>query len=68
MELGLDFRFYNNRRPHQVLGYRTPAQVFHGDLSAPVEEPKVMQDAPVPVLASLAGAAGLSLNSPLILS
>ena len=23
------FRFYNNRRPHQARGYRTPAGVFH---------------------------------------
>ena len=21
--------FYNNERPHQALGYRTPAQVYH---------------------------------------
>ena len=25
------FRFYNGIRPHQALGYRTPAEVFHGD-------------------------------------
>ena len=29
------FRFYNDRRPHQALGYRTPAEVFY---SEPVEE------------------------------
>ena len=29
------FRFYNERRPHQTLGYRTPAEVFYG---RPVEE------------------------------
>ena len=25
------FRFYNGLRPHQALGYRTPAEVFHGE-------------------------------------
>ena len=25
------FRFYNGLRPHQAIGYRTPAEVFHGD-------------------------------------
>ena len=29
-EMGAYFRFYNNQRPHQALGYRTPAEVFHG--------------------------------------
>lgn len=32
--IGSYFRFYNAERPHQALGYRTPAEVF---LSAPVE-------------------------------
>ena len=27
-EIGEYFRFYNTERPHQVLGYRTPAEVF----------------------------------------
>jgi len=32
--LGNYFRFYNTERPHQALGYRTPAEVFS---STPVE-------------------------------
>ena len=27
-ELGAYFRFYNDQRPHQALGYRTPGEVF----------------------------------------
>ena len=30
-ELGAYFRFYNKLRPHQALGYQTPAEVFHGE-------------------------------------
>jgi putative transposase len=28
ISLGNYFRFYNTERPHQALGYRTPAEVF----------------------------------------
>ena len=28
-ELSAYFRFYNDRRPHQALAFRTPAEVFH---------------------------------------
>ena len=34
VELGNYFRVYNTERPHQALGYQTPAQVFN---SIPVE-------------------------------
>ena len=67
-ELGAYFRFYNNQRPHQALGYRTPAEVFHQVRNAPAEESKVTEVPPEQVLVSLAGAAGLSLNSTSILS
>ena len=30
-ELENYLRFYNHLRPHQALGYRTPAEVFHGE-------------------------------------
>ena len=48
--IGSYFRFYNSERPHQALGYRTPAEVF---LSAPVEAKdkslveSVRQDIPI---------------------
>ena len=67
-ELGAYFRFYNNQRPHQALGYRTPAEVFHQVRNAPAEESKVTEVPPEQVLVSLAGAAGLSLNSTSTLS
>jgi len=35
ISLGNYFRFYNTERPHQALGYRTPAEVF---TSIPVED------------------------------
>ena len=67
-EMGTYFRFYNNQRPHQALGYRTPAEVFHQVRNAPSEESKVTEAPPEQVLVLLAGAAGLSLNSTSILS
>jgi len=38
-DLDAYFRFYNTQRPHQALGYRTPAGVFHGDSSGSDEPP-----------------------------
>jgi len=29
--IGNYFRFYNTERPHQILEYRTPAEVFFGN-------------------------------------
>ncbi len=39
---GLDayFVFYNTQRPHQALGYRTPAEVFNGDLVESTQQTK----------------------------
>ena len=67
-ELGAYFRFYNNLRPHQALGYRTPAEVFHGEQDIPEEEPKDRKCSDESVLVSYAGVTGLSLNSTSILS
>ena len=64
-ELGAYFRFYNDLRPHQALGYLTPAKVFHGDQTVREEESKDRRCAPGKGSTSLAGP---SLNSALILS
>ena len=64
-ELGAYFRFYNNLRPHQALGYQTPAEVFHGEQDARSEDSKDRRCAPGEGSESLAGP---SLNSALILS
>ena len=67
-ELGAYLRFYNDQRPHQALGYRTPAEVFHGDQTVREEESKDRRCSDAPVLGSYAGVTGPSLNSALILS
>ena len=68
-ELNAYFRFYNDHRPHQALGYRTPAEVFHQVTD--VGEDRAVQARKFPIdqtLVSLVGAAGLSLNSTSVLS
>ena len=62
-ELGAYFRFYNNLRPHQALGYRTPAEVFHGDQTVQEEQSKDRRCLDGSVLGSYAGVTGPSLNS-----
>ena len=62
-ELSAYFRFYNDQRPHQALGYRKPAEVFHEARNATMDRSKVTEGPLERVVASLAGAAGLSLNS-----
>ena len=62
------FRFYNGLRPHQALGYRTPAEVFHGDQGAVDVESNGRRCLPGEGTGSLSGEPGFSLNSALILS
>ena len=62
------FRFYNGLRPHQALGYRTPAEVFHGDHSVVVGESNERRGSSGQGFQSLGGDPGFSLNSDLILS
>ena len=61
---GLDcyFSFYNTKRPHQALGYRTPAEVFNGDLG-PSDEPSINgRWTPGRASSDLGKTAGLSLS------
>ena len=67
-ELGAYFRFYNDQKPHQALGYRTPAEVFHGEQGAVEEESNGRRYSPGTGAELLAGAPGLSLNSTSVLS
>ncbi len=62
------FRFYNGLRPHQALGYRTPAEVFLGDQEAVEGDSSARRCSPEKGTQALAGAPGFSLNSALILS
>ena len=55
-ELGAYFRFYNDRRPHQTLGYRTPAEVFYGQLLEEEEDLKERRCSDQPVLVSYGAA------------
>ena len=60
---GLDdyFRFYNTQRPHQALGYRTPAEIFNGD-SVSIKRSEERRYSPYGALVNPGKTAGLSLN------
>ncbi len=68
-ELGAYFRFYNDQIPHQALGYRTPAEVFHQAINVQEEEDwRPRRCPPEQTLVSSEHSAGLSLNSASTLS
>ena len=60
-------QLYNNT-PRKCLGYRTPAEVFHGDQGAVDVESNGRRCLPGEGTGSLSGEPGFSLNSALILS
>lgn len=62
------FRLYNDQRSHQVLGYRTPAEVFQGELGVADEASNGGMCSAGTGPGLLTGAQGLSLNSALNLS
>ena len=61
---GLDayFHFYNNQRPHQALGYRTPAEVFCRDSLRSDEQSINGKWTPSRALGDVGNTAGLSLS------
>ena len=61
------FHFDNPQRPHQALGYRTPAEVFNGD-SVSNKRSEERRWSPSRALVDLVKTAGLSLNNAPILS
>ena len=61
-EVGAYFRFYNNLRPHQTLGCRTPAEVFHGDQTVREKDSEDRRCSPGTGSALPAEAPGLSLS------
>ena len=62
------FRSYNGLKPLQALGYRTLAEVFHGEQGGLEDESNRRRCSPEKGTQSLAGEPGFSLNFALILS
>ena len=62
------FHFYNSQRPHQALGYRTPAEVFSGDSVQSDEQSIERRWSPSRALVNPGKTAGPSLNIAPILS
>ena len=61
---GIDayFRFYNTQRPHQALGYRTPAEVLNDNREESTQQTEERRWPSDRELDSDPGAMGLSLN------
>lgn len=62
ISLGEYFRFYNTSRPHQSLGYQTPAEVYTGTLE------NTFSNVVESMITNPVGIAGLSLSKAPILS
>jgi putative transposase len=62
------FRFYNTQRPHQALGYRTPAEVFNSKTAESTGEAKDRRWLAGRELVDFGNTAGPSLNLAPILS
>ena len=62
------FPFYNDQRPHQALGYRTPAEVLHQAINVQEEDWRQRRRPPKSALVSSERSAGLSPNTASTLS
>ena len=62
------FQFYNTQRPHQALGYRTPAETLNGDSAKSTQQTKERRWFPETTVVSYPVAAGPSLTLAPILS
>jgi len=67
-DLDAYFLFYNTQRPHQALGYRTPAEVFNGEPARLDEQSIQRRWSPSIALVNLGKTAGPSLSIAPILS
>ena len=62
IEIGRYIQFYNRERPHQALGYRTPAQVYYAGPIAVVKEHMLISGEPPRSIYTSGRTAGSHLN------
>jgi putative transposase len=61
-EIGRYFTFYNTKRPHQALGYKTPAEEYYAEPVAVVKERVLQSGASLIRIPNSLGMAGFHLN------
>ena len=61
-EIGRYFIFYNTQRPHQALGYKTPAEEYHAEPIAAVKGGMLQSETSGVSIPNSLGVAGFHLN------